>query len=99
MRLEKTAYKSISDGFDYFCTTLTLSPHKDADRINALGYALERSTGARYLPSDFKKRGGYVRSIRLSEKYGLYRQNFCGCEFSKRDNACRAAGEQSVCLR
>ena len=82
-RLEKTAYKSIDGNFDYFCTTLTLSPHKDADRINAIGFSLEKKTGAKYLPSDFKKRNGYVRSIELSREYGLYRQNYCGCEYSQ----------------
>ena len=83
-RLEKTAYTSINGGFDYFCTTLTLSPHKDADRINAIGFALEKETGAKYLPSDFKKQGGYLRSIELSAVYGLYRQNYCGCAYSMR---------------
>ena len=86
-RLEKTAYTSINGKFDYFCTTLTLSPHKDADRINAIGFSLQEKTGAQYLPSDFKKQNGYVRSIELSKEYGLYRQNYCGCEYSQMRNS------------
>ena len=85
-RLEKTAYKLINGGFDYFCTTLTLSPHKDAERINNIGAALEKSTGAKYRPADFKKQNGYIRSIELSTEYGLYRQNYCGCEYSQMRN-------------
>jgi len=85
-RLEKSAYKAINGGFDYFCSTLTLSPYKDAERINGIGMALESRLGARFLPSDFKKENGYKRSIELSNEYGLYRQNYCGCEFSKRDS-------------
>ena len=87
-RLEKSAYTSINGNFDYFCTTLTLSPHKDADRINAIGFNLQKETGAKYLPSDFKKQNGYVRSIELSKEYGLYRQNYCGCEYSMRNAEC-----------
>ena len=83
-RLEKTAYKSINEGFDYFCTTLTLSPHKDAERINKMGAAISDLTGARFLHSDFKKKNGYTRSIELSTEYGLYRQNYCGCVYSAR---------------
>ncbi|MFR6092450.1 MAG: epoxyqueuosine reductase QueH [Faecalibacterium prausnitzii] len=63
-------------------TTLSISPHKDAKRINAIGQELEQEYGVRHLPSDFKKQNGYLRSLQLSEEYGLYRQDYCGCEFS-----------------
>ena len=70
-------------GFDWFCTTLTVSPHKDAERLNQIGAALAEQYGVRFLPSDFKKRGGYQRSIALSRQYGLYRQDYCGCLYSR----------------
>ena len=83
LRLNKT--KEIAgNNYDYFATTLTLSPLKNAELINAIGSSLEDSDGAKYLPTDFKKKGGYLRSIELSKKYNLYRQNYCGCVFSKR---------------
>lgn len=82
LRLEETACRAAAGGYDYFCTTLTVSPHKDAQRINTLGMELERVYNVRWLPSDFKKRDGYRRSIELSAKYGLYRQNYCGCKYS-----------------
>ena len=69
--------------YDYFCTTLTVSPHKDAQRINAIGEALGRQYGVKWLPSDFKKREGYKQSIALSQELGLYRQDYCGCLYSK----------------
>lgn len=69
-------------GFDWFTTTLSISPHKDAARINQIGQELEAEFGIRHLPSDFKKQNGYLRSLQLSEEYGLYRQDYCGCEFS-----------------
>ncbi len=71
--------------FDYFCTTLTISPLKDAQLLNRLGQQLEAQYRLRFLPSDFKKRGGYLRSTELSREYGLYRQDYCGCEFSRRE--------------
>ena len=74
-------------GFDYFATTLTLSPLKDSDAINRIGLKIEEETGMKYLPSDFKKRNGYLRSIELSKEYDLYRQNFCGCIYSKPKDA------------
>ncbi len=82
LRLEETARRAAAGGFDYYCTTLTVSPHKDAERINRIGDELGRRWGVRWLPSDFKKRDGYLRSIRLAQEYGLYRQDWCGCEFS-----------------
>lgn len=83
-RLEATAKKAKEAGYDYFCTTLTVSPHKNADVINKIGFELQDKYGVKFLPSDFKKKDGYKRSIELSAKFGLYRQNYCGCEFSKK---------------
>ena len=84
LRLEKTAQIAKQEGFTWFCTTLSLSPHKNADWLNELGEKLEERYGLNYLVSDFKKKGGYPRSLELSQKYNLYRQNFCGCKYSKR---------------
>lgn len=84
LRLKKTAEVAKERGYDYFCTTLTLSPHKNAEWLNEIGYRMEKEYSVNYLPSDFKKRGGYLRSIELSEQYGLYRQDYCGCKYSKR---------------
>jgi len=83
LRLKRTAEKAKSDGYDYFTTTLTVSPLKNAERINGVGKLIEKETGVKFLPTDFKKRGGYLRSTELSREYGLYRQNYCGCEFSR----------------
>lgn len=83
LRLERTAREAKARGFDYFATTLTVSPLKNAKLINTIGFAVAEEVGVRYLPSDFKKRGGYLHSVRLSEEYGLYRQDYCGCAFSK----------------
>ena len=79
LRLERTAREAEAGGYDYFATTLTVSPHKDAERINALGFALAEGLRTRWLPSDFKKRNGYLRSIELSREFRLYRQSWCGC--------------------
>ena len=73
---------AVERGADYFATTLTVSPYKNAPFINELGFRIEGETGARYLASDFKKKNGYKRSIELSKEYGLYRQDYCGCGFS-----------------
>ncbi len=86
LRLRKTADFAMQNGFEYFATTLTVSPLKNANKINEIGLKISNSTGLNYLPSDFKKRGGYQRSIELSKDYELYRQNYCGCIFSKRAN-------------
>ncbi len=83
MRLESTARLAKEQGFDYFCTTLSISPLKNSQKINELGFEIEEKYGVKWLPSDFKKREGYKRSIQLSKEYSLYRQNFCGCIFSK----------------
>jgi len=83
LRLDKTARLAKQEGFDYFTTTLTVSPLKNAEIINEIGFALADKYGVKWLPTDFKKRNGYLRSIELSKKYGLYRQNYCGCIFSQ----------------
>ena len=85
LRLEKTAELAKKKGFDYFCTTLSISPLKNSQRINEIGEAVAEQYGVKWLPSDFKKKEGYKRSIELSKQYGLYRQNFCGCVFSKKE--------------
>lgn len=83
LRLEKTAIRAKENGFDYFTTTLTISPLKNAQKINEIGEELSREYGVKFLPSDFKKKEGYKRSIELSREYNLYRQNYCGCIFSQ----------------
>ena len=83
MRLDYTAKKAKQNGFALFATTLTVSPHKNAPLINGIGESISKKYDIKWLPSDFKKRSGYLRSIRLSEQYELYRQNYCGCVFSK----------------
>lgn len=83
LRISETARLAYENGFDYFCTTLSVSPHKDAARINDIGRELSEKYGVKWLPNDFKKRGGYQRSIELSRQYGLYRQDYCGCFYSK----------------
>ena len=85
LRLEKTAETAKKYGFDFFTTTLSISPHKNAKWLNEIGQALEEKYAVSYLFSDFKKKNGYKRSIELSGEYNLYRQDFCGCAFSKRD--------------
>ncbi len=85
LRLEMAAQAAIEIGADYFATTLTVSPHKDAAFINAAGFEIAEAYGISWLPSDFKKKEGYKRSITLSQEYSLYRQNYCGCPFSKQD--------------
>lgn len=84
IRLEETARIAEELGFNNFCTTLTLSPHKNATWINEIGERLNSEYKANYLYSDFKKKEGYKRSIVLSKEYGLYRQDYCGCIFSKK---------------
>ena len=89
LRLRKTAEYMLSvegteEAYDFFATTLSISPLKNAEALNSIGEAVAREYGLRYLVSDFKKKNGYKRSVELSEKYGLYRQDYCGCVFSKR---------------
>ena len=83
LRLEKTAEIAKALDFDYFGTTLTVSPHKNSEVINKIGALLETEYGVKYLYSDFKKKDGYKKSIELSKKYNLYRQDYCGCEFGR----------------
>ena len=86
-RLEKTAELACEmGGFDYFCTTLTISPLKNASKLNEIGFELSKEYGISWLPSDFKKKNGYKRSIELSAEYSLYRQNYCGCVYSMNNN-------------
>ncbi len=84
MRLDKTAALAKENGYDFFCTTLSVSPYKNANLINEYGSSLEDKYKVRWLYSDFKKKDGYKQSILLSQKYNLYRQNYCGCVYSKR---------------
>ena len=85
LRMRKAAEYASLNGFDYFTTTLSISPYKNAEWINEIGEKLEKEYGVKHLPSDFKKRNGYKRSIELSNEYGLYRQDYCGCRYSRRD--------------
>ena len=85
LRMEEVARHAADGGYDYFTTTLSISPLKNAAKINEIGRELEETYGVKHLPSDFKKKGGYQRSIELSKEHSLYRQNFCGCVFSKRE--------------
>ncbi len=84
-RLRSTAEKAKSDGYDWFTTTLSISPYKNAHWLNYIGMQLGEEWGVPWLVTDFKKNGGYARSVALSEIYGLYRQNWCGCVYSRRD--------------
>ena len=110
LRMKKAALYALENGFDYFTTTLSISPHKDAAKINAIGAALEQELKApcsassaslgqntavpRYLYADFKKRNGYKRSLEISADYGLYRQDYCGCIYSKQNSKAHRAAQQ-----
>ena len=85
LRLEESARAAKEGGFDYFCTTLSISPYKSAEWLNTIGKEMSEKYGVGYLFSDFKKKNGYKRSCQLSEQYSLYRQDYCGCVFSKRE--------------
>ena len=85
LRLAEAARQAAAGGFDYFTTTLSISPMKNAQKLNEIGVRLGNEYGVEYLVSDFKKKNGYKRSIELSKEYGLYRQDYCGCEFSMRE--------------
>ena len=82
MRMEKAAVYAKNNNYDFFTTTLSVSPHKNSPMINEIGYDLEKKYNIKYLYSDFKKKDGYKRSIFLSNKYNLYRQDYCGCKYS-----------------
>lgn len=84
LRLEKTAKLAKTNGYEIFGTTLTVSPHKNAELINSIGLGLEREIGVKFLVSNFKKQDGYKRSVELAKENNLYRQNYCGCEFALR---------------
>lgn len=86
-RLKKAYAYAAENGFDWFCTTLSISPFKDADKINTIGAALEQQnpSGPKWLYSDFKKKGGFKRSLELSEQFNLYRQQYCGCVYSAKN--------------
>ena len=84
LRLTRTASLAAALNYDFFATTLTVSPHKNSKLINEIGFEIEKKLKIRFLPSDFKKREGYKKSIEYSKEYELYRQDYCGCLFSKR---------------
>lgn len=89
IRLEKTCQYAKKHGFDYFTTTLSISPHKNAELLNETGAQIAEKYGVSYLFSDFKKKNGYLRSCELSKQYNIYRQNYCGCIFSKKESESR----------
>ena len=93
LRLREAAEAAREGGFDYFTTTLSISPLKNAEKLNLIGEKLGEEWGVPYLPSDFKKKIGYKRSTELSKEYGLYRQDYCGCVYSRQE---RLAGKESV---
>ena len=93
MRLREAAEMAKQLKLDYFTTTLSISPLKNAQKLNEIGEALAEEYGVPHLPSDFKKQEGYKRSIQLSADYNLYRQDFCGCVFSKKEREAKAHGE------
>lgn len=86
LRLERAARYAASNGFDYFCSTLSISPRKSSAKLNEIGEELSEIYAVKHLPNDFKKRNGFKRSVELSEQYRLYRQNYCGCAFSKAES-------------
>lgn len=92
LRLRETAKRAAEGGYDYFGTTLTVSPLKNAQKLNEIGSELAKEYGTDWLPSDFKKKNGYKRSVELSAEYGLYRQDFCGCVFSKTERSRQLSG-------
>ena len=95
LRLAETARRAVEGGFDYFTTTLSISPLKNAQKLNEIGVRIGREVGVEYLVSDFKKKNGYKRSVELSEEYGLYRQDYCGCEFSLAERRAQSAAESA----
>ena len=95
MRLREAAEVAVKGGCDYFTTTLSISPLKDAERLNSIGKRLAEEYGVSYLFSDFKKKNGYKRSTELSAQYGLYRQDYCGCVFSKEEQERRRSEQKT----
>ncbi len=95
LRLGRAAQYAADGGFDYYTTTLTISPMKDAQKLNEIGQQKAAACGTTWLPSDFKKKDGYKRSVELSARYGLYRQDYCGCEYSKEEARARKNRQQA----
>lgn len=95
LRLEETARRAHAGGFDYFASTLSLSPYKNAQKLNEIGEILAQSYQVEWLPNDFKKKNGYHRSIELSHQYGLYRQDYCGCVYSFRERHPEGNGQEN----
>lgn len=95
LRLEKTAELAAKLGADYFTTTLSISPYKNAQKLGEIASDLSQIYGVEALPADFKKKGGYKRSIELSAQYGLYRQDYCGCVYSKAERDRKKQAQQS----
>ncbi len=85
LRLRRAARYAKEHGYDYFCSTLSISPWKNAEKLNEIGGELETEYSVAHLPNDFKKKNGFKHSVELSEQYGLYRQDYCGCVFSKKE--------------
>ncbi len=85
LRLKNTALKAKENNFEYFGTTLTVSPHKNSQIINEIGEKIEKEIGIKFIYGDFKKNDGYKKSIEYSKKYNLYRQDYCGCHYARRD--------------
>ena len=96
LRLEETAKTAKSLNFDYFTTVLSISPYKNSKKLNEIGEQLSQEYGVNYLNADFKKNNGYKRSIELSNTYGLYRQDYCGCKFSKKERE-QALNKNCIC--
>ncbi|OIQ00437.1 hypothetical protein AUK40_00215 [Candidatus Wirthbacteria bacterium CG2_30_54_11] len=94
LRLEATAREASARGITHFATTLTISPQKNADTINAIGVEVGQRYGVTYLASNFKKQNGFGRSVELSREHGLYRQDYCGCMYSQRDSLLRENREK-----
>ena len=84
LRLKKAFDYALENHFEYYCSTLSISPHKDADRLNSIGNAIAHGSSVKYLPNDFKKKGGYLRSIEICREYDIYRQTYCGCRLGER---------------
>ena len=99
LRLHEAAKAAADYGFDYFTTSLTISPMKNANKLCEIGEEVAKEYNVRYLPSDFKKKNGYKRSVDLSKEHNLYRQDYCGCSFSKRESIERAKGREKTNVR
>lgn len=95
LRLRETCEYAKQNGFDYFTTTLSISPYKNAEKLNSIGKLLSEEYGVKYLFSDFKKKNGYKRSIELSLEYNLYRQDYCGCIYSETEMKRRKKNESN----